>query len=99
MRLIPLPKRRGIDLHHGALRQGIRAHELVVRRMEGDGDDADLARDALAAPGEVARVDAQAAELAVAAAGADEVDALGADAGVGRLATFLEGSVVRISVA
>lgn len=90
--LVPLPERRRVDLHHRGLGQGVCAHELVVGRMEGDDDDTHFARDALGAPREVAGVDAQAAELAVAAAGAHEMDALGADAGVGGLAALLESS-------
>ena len=92
--LVPLPEGIGVDLHDSGLSQSIRTHELVVRRMEGDGNDTDFAGDALAAPGEVAGVEAQGAELAVAAAGTDEMDTLAADTGVGRLATFLEGPVV-----
>ena len=60
--------------------------------MERHGDDAHFAGDALGAPREVARVEAQGAEFAVAAARADEVDAFGADAGVGGLAALLESS-------
>jgi hypothetical protein len=60
-----------------------------------DADDARLAADALAAPGEAAGVEAKGAELAVAAAGADEVDALGANARVGGLAALLESSAGR----
>ena len=47
MCLIPLPERRSIDLHNSGAGQGVRAHELVVRRMEGDGNDTHFARDAL----------------------------------------------------
>ncbi len=63
--------------------------------MVGYDDDADLAGDAFAAPGEVAGFEAQGAVLGVAAAGADEMDSLAADAGVGWLTTFLKGSVRR----
>lgn len=90
MCLKPLPEGRRIDLHDGTLRQGIRTHELVVRRVVHDANDTGLAGDAFAAPGEVAGVETQGAELAVAAAGAHEVDSLGTDTGVGRLAAFLE---------
>jgi hypothetical protein len=83
----------GINLDHGGLGEGVRADEFVVGGVEGDGNDTDFAGDALTAPGEVAGVEAQGAEFAVAAAGADEMDTLGADTGVGRLATFLEGPV------
>ena len=93
MCLIPLTEGIGIDLDDGSLGEGVGADELVVRRVEGDGDDTDFACDALAAPGEVARVETQSAEFAVAAASAHEMDALAADTGVGRLTTFLEGPV------
>jgi hypothetical protein len=91
--LVPLPERRSIDLDDGGLRQSIRADEFVVRRMEDDTDDTGLASDAFGSPREVARVEAQGAELAVAATRADKMDALAADTCVGRLATFLESSV------
>ena len=96
MRLPKLTERVGIDLHDGRFGQGIRAHELVVGRVEDDADDAHFACHALAAPGEVAGVETQGAEFAVAAAGAHEMDAFAADTGVGRLTTFLEGSVLLI---
>ena len=88
-----LSEGRGIDLNHGGAGQGVCADELVVGRVEGDGDDTGLAADALGTPGEVATVEAQRAELAVAAACAHEMDALAADSRVGRLTTFLECSV------
>lgn len=93
MRLVPLPERRGIHLHDSGFGQCVRAHELVVARVVGHPDDAAFPGDALGAPGEVAGVEAHGAELAIAAAGADEVDAFGADAGVGGLAALLESSV------
>ena len=91
--LIPLSKGRGIDLYDSGLGQSIGAHKLVIRRVEGDDNDAHFAGDAFAAPREVAGVEAEGAVLLVAAAGADEVDTFGADAGVGGLAAFFEGSV------
>jgi len=92
MRLEPRAEGRGVNLHDGGAGQGVGAHELVIGRVEGDGDDADFARDAFGAPGEVAGVEAQGPVFLVAAAGADEVDAFGADARVGGLAAFFEGS-------
>jgi hypothetical protein len=92
VRLVPGPEGRGVDLDDGGLGQGVCAHELVVGRVVDDADDARLAADALAAPREAAGLEAQGAELAVAAAGADEVDALGADARVGGLTALLESS-------
>lgn len=93
MCLIPLTEGVGIDLDHGSLGKSVRADEFVVGRVEGDGNDTDFAGDALAAPGEIAGIETQGAEFAVAATRADEMDTLGTDTGVGRLATFLEGSV------
>ena len=93
MRLVPLPERCSIDLDHGTLRQSIRTHKLVVRRVEDDTDDTRLASRTLRTPREVAGIEAKGTEFAVAAARADEVDALSADTSVGRLATFLESSV------
>jgi hypothetical protein len=58
-----------------------------------DTDDTGLACASLTSPGEVTGVETKSSEFAVAAAGADEMDALGADTGVGRLTTFLESSV------
>ena len=93
--LVPLPEGSGIDLDDGGLGQGVCADQLVVGRVVGDGDDTALAGDALGAPGEVAGLETEATELAVAATGADKVDALRTDTGVGGLATLLEGSVSR----
>ena len=64
--------------------------------MESYSDDTHFACNAFATPCEVAGVETKGAEFAVAAACADEVDAFAADTGVGRLATFLEGSVLVI---
>ena len=93
MCLEPLTEGSGIDLHDGGFGEGVCADEFVVGGVVGDGDDADFAGDAFGAPGEVAGVETEAAVFGVAATGADEVDALGSDTGVGWLATFLECSV------
>lgn len=93
--LVPLAEGGGIDLDDGGLREGVCADQLVVGRVEDDSDDAGLAGNALTAPGEVSRVETQGAELAVASAGADEVDSLGADSGVGGLASLLEGALYK----
>lgn len=92
--LVPLSEGRSVNLHDGRLCEGVGAHELVVRRVVGDGDDTGLLGYALGAPGEVARVETQSAELAVAAAGANEMHALGSDTGVGGLTALLECPVV-----
>jgi hypothetical protein len=93
--LVPGAEGRGVDLDDGGLGQGVCAHKFVVGRVVDDADDASLAADALGAPREAAGLEAEGAELAVAAAGADEVDALGADARVGGLAALLESSAGR----
>jgi len=96
VRLVPLTEGGGIDLDDGGAGEGVGADELVVGRVKGDGDDADLAGDAFGAPGEVAGLEAEATELAIAATGAHEMDALGADTGVGGLAALLESSGLRV---
>lgn len=65
--------------------------------MESDSNDTNFARDSLAAPAEVAGVEAQSTELAVASSCAYEMDSLGADTCVGGLAALLEGSVIPLS--
>lgn len=92
--LVPLAEGGGVDLDDGAAGQGVGADQLVVGRVVGDGDDARLAGAALRGPGKVARVEAQGAVLVVAAAGADGVDTLGADTGVGALAASLESALL-----
>ena len=97
MSLIPLTERRSIDLNDSGLGKGVGTDELVVGRVESYTDDADLAGDTLAAPGEVTGVETEGAEFAVAATGADEVDTLGTDTGVGSLAALLESCCRRTS--
>lgn len=92
--LVPLTEGGGIDLDDGGLGQGVGADQLVVGGVVGDDDDAGLAGDALGGPREVTRVETEGAELLVAAAGADGVDALGADTGVGLLAARLENALL-----
>jgi len=64
--------------------------------MEGNDNDTGLSGDTLATPAEVASLESQASELSVAAAGADEMDALGTNSSVGWLPTFLEGSLLSV---
>lgn len=58
--------------------------------MVGDGDDTDFAGDAFGTPAEIPRVEAEGTVFLVAATGADDVDAFGADTGVGGLAAFFK---------
>lgn len=92
--LVPLAERSGIDLNNGRLGQGVGADQLVVGRVVDDTDDTRLAGAALRGPGKVARVQTQSAVLVVAAAGADGVNALGTDTGVGGLAAGLESALL-----
>lgn len=95
--LVPLAERNGIDLDDGGAGEGVGADQLVVGRVEGDGDDADLAGNTLRSPREVAGLETEGAELAVATTGADEMDALGADTGVGWLAAGFESALLPCS--
>lgn len=92
MCFVPLSEGRSVDLDNGGFRKGIGAHKFVVGGMERHIEDANFASDAFGAPGEIAGVDAEGTEFLVAAADADEMDALGTDTGVGWLTAFLEGS-------
>lgn len=94
--LVPLTEGGGVDLDDGGLGQGVGADQLVVGGVVGDDDDTGLAGAALGGPGEVTRVETQGTVLVVAAAGADGVDALGADTGLGRLATKLESALLPV---
>lgn len=90
MGLEPLSEGGGVDLDDGGLGEGVGTDELVVGRVVDDTDHTGLLGDALRSPREVAGIETQSTELAVAAAGADKMDTLGANTGVGRLATLLE---------
>lgn len=92
--LVPLTKGRGVDLDDGGLGQGVGADELVVGGVVGDANDTGLAGAALGGPGKVTAVEAQGTVLVVAAAGADGVDALGADTGLRRLAAGFESALL-----
>ena len=89
---VPLSERRGVDLDDGGLGQGVGADQLIVARVESDDDDTDFASDSLTAPAEVAALEAQSAVLGVASSGADKVNSLVADTGVGWLTSLLEGT-------
>lgn len=92
--LVPLTERSSVDLDDGALGQGVGADKFVVGRVVGDSDDTGLAGAALGGPGEVARVETQGTVLVVTATGADGVNALRADTGVGTLATGFESALL-----
>lgn len=92
--LVPLSEGGGIDLDDGALGQGVGSDQLVVGGVVGDTDDTGLAGAALGAPGEVARVETEGTVLVVTTTSSDGVDALGANTGVGTLATSLESALL-----
>lgn len=93
--LVPLTERSSVNLDNGGLGQGVCADQLVVGGVEGHSDDTGLAGDTLGAPGEVAGFETEGTELLVTTTGADKVDTLATDTGVGGLATLLERSVGR----
>jgi hypothetical protein len=94
--LVPLTERSGIDLDNGGLGEGVGTDQLVVGRVVGDNDDTGLAGAALGGPGEVAGVEAQGTVLVVTATGADGVNTLGTDTGVGLLAAGLESALLPV---
>lgn len=91
--LVPLTEGSGVDLDNGGLGQGVGADQLVVGRVVRDTDDTGLAGNTLGAPREVTGLETESTVLLVTTTGADQVDALGANTGVGGLAALLEGSV------
>lgn len=92
--LVPLSEGSGVDLDDGAAGQGVCADQLVVGGVVGDSNDTGLAGAALGGPGEVAGVETQGTVLVVTATGADGVNSLGADLGVGTLAASLESALL-----
>lgn len=96
--LVPLTERSSVNLDNGGLGQGVGTDQLVVGGVERDTDDTGLAGNALGAPGEVTGLETEGTVLLVTTTGADQVDALGTDTGVGGLATLLESSVGEESV-
>lgn len=73
--LVPLTERRRVDNDDRVLHQGLGAHQLVVGRIVHHIDDTGLAGSSLGGPREVAGVQAESAELDVATASADRMDA------------------------
>jgi hypothetical protein len=94
--LVPLSEGSGINLNDGALGEGVGSHQLVVGRVVGDGNDTGLAGQALGTPGEVTGVETEGTVLVVTTSGSDGVDALGANTGVGTLATSLESALLPV---
>lgn len=88
--LVPLTEGGGIDLDDGALHEGVRAHQLVVRGVVDDTEDPRLTGDSLRGPGVVAGLETQSAVLDAATTASDGVNPLGAELGKRRGATELE---------
>jgi len=94
--LVCLTEGSGIDLDDGTLDEGVSADQLVVRSVEDDTENTGLGGDVLRAPCEVAALETESALLDVPTTDTDGVDALGADTGVGSLATELELSLLAV---
>ena len=92
--LVPLSEGSGINLDDGALGEGVGSDQLVVGRVVGDGNDTALAGQTLGTPGEVTGVETEGTVLVVTTSGSDGVDSLGANTGVGTLATSLESALL-----
>ena len=80
---VPELEGSGVDNDDGVLDEGLRTDELVGGGVVDDVEDTGGLGDGFGAPGEVATVEAESADLAVAAAGADSGDAAGTELGVG----------------
>jgi hypothetical protein len=87
---VPLTEGSSIDLDDGGLGEGVRSDQFVVRWVEGDDDDTDLAGDTLRGPGEITSFETEGTELAVSTTSADKMDSLGSDTGVGFLSAGFE---------
>ena len=90
MCLVPLSKRRGVDLYNGGFGESVGADKFVVRGMVGHRYDTNFPGYAFRAPGEIARVKTEGTVFGVDAPGAYDMDTLAADSGVGWLTAFLE---------
>jgi hypothetical protein len=88
--LVPLSEGGGIDLDDGGAGEGVGADKFVVGGVVDDTDHTGLLGDALRAPCEVAGVETQSTELAVAATGADKMNTLSTNTSIGWLAALLE---------
>jgi hypothetical protein len=92
--LIPLSERSSIDLDDGGFGESVGSDQFVVGRMESDNDHTDFASDSLRGPREVARFETKSTELSVTTTGADEMDSLGSDTGVGFLSAGFESALL-----
>jgi len=82
-----------VDLDDGGAGESVGSDEFVVGRVVCDDDHTDFASNALRAPREVAGLDTESTVLGVTTTGADKMDTLVSDTGVGWLSTLLESSV------
>jgi len=94
--LVSLTEGSSVDLDDAALDKGVGSDKLVVRGVVDDTEDTGLGSDVLRAPSEVAGLETESTVLEVTATNTDGVDSLGADTGVGSLATELESSLLAV---
>jgi hypothetical protein len=92
--LVPLLEGGSVNLDDGSLDEGVGTDQLVRGGVVSDTEDTALTGGGLRGPGEVTGLKTESAELVVATAGADEVDLLGANLGVGGLTAKLELSLL-----
>ena len=91
---IPLTEGGGINLDNGGFGEGVGSDKFVVRGVESDDDNTDLAGNTLRGPGEVASFETKGTEFAVTTTGADKMDSLGTDTGVGFLSAGFESALL-----
>ena len=90
MLVVPLLVRGGVDLHDGALDEGVGADILVGGGVVDDVEDTGLAGHSLRGPGEVTSIKTEGAVLERTTADTNAANLLLTDLGVSRLAAELE---------
>ena len=87
---LPLSEGSGINDNNGVLDQGLGSDQLMVGGVVDHVDDPGLARDGLAAPGEVSLIEPQGSVFLVSSTNTKGVDSLGSQLGHGSRSGQLE---------